>query len=141
MDKKQCKKFILDTSGEALKQGIEAGPFLVKPNKEELENLVGQPVTREEEITNAAKILLGKGIKIVVASLGKEGAMAFCGDHSYKIEVPEIKVVNPVGSGDSMIAGFAVSLLRDYNLESLLKMGAACGTANAMEPETGKVNI
>jgi len=141
MAKKQGKKFILDTSGEALKQGIEAGPFLVKPNKEELENLVGQPVTKEEEITNAAKILLGKGIKIVVVSLGKEGAIAFCGDHSYKIGVPEIKVVNPVGSGDSMIAGFAVSLLRDYNLESLLKMGAACGTANAMEPETGKVNI
>lgn len=139
--KKHDKKFILDTSGEALKLGIEGGPFLVKPNKEELEKLVGYTISNEDEIAEGAKHLLDKGINIVVVSLGFEGAMAFSGDYAYKVKVPKVNAVNPVGSGDSMVAGFAVSILRKYDLETMLRLAAACGTANAMEKETGKVNI
>lgn len=135
------KKFILDTSGEALKLGIEGAPFLVKPNKEELEKLVGYTISNEDEIAEGAKHLLDKGINIVVVSLGSQGAMAFSGDYAYKVKVPKVNAVNPVGSGDSMVAGFAVSILRKYDFETMLRLAAACGTANAMEKETGKVNI
>lgn len=139
--KEHEKKFILDTSGEALKLGAKGAPFLVKPNKEELEKLVGHNISNEDEIAEGAKHLLDKGINIVVVSLGSEGAMAFSGDYAYKVKVPKVNAVNPVGSGDSMVAGFSVSILRKYDFETMLRLAAACGTANAMERETGKVNI
>jgi len=66
---------------------------------------------------------------------------SFSGDCIYKIKVPSVNAINPVGSGDSMVAGLAVALLREYDLETMLSLGAACGTAKAMEAETGKVDV
>lgn len=139
--KSQNKKFILDTSGDALKLGMEASPFLIKPNKDELEKLVGHVVTSNSDVIKAAKCLLKNDIEIVVVSLGREGAIVFNKGYAYKINVPSVKTVNSVGSGDSMIAGFAISLMEGYDFEYMLKVAAACGAANAMEDETGKVNI
>ena len=59
----------------------------------------------------------------------------------YRVTIPKVTAVNPVGSGDAMIAGFAVSLKRNYEFENMIKLAAACGTANALEKETGKVDI
>lgn len=141
MAKEQGKRFFLDTSGDALKYGIEASPFLVKPNKEELESLMGCLITSEEDIKRSVKYIMENGVEIVVVSLGKSGSMVFYDGYYYKVKVPSVEAVNPVGSGDSMIAGFAVSTLRDYDFEYQLKIAAACGTANAMEAETGKVDM
>lgn len=138
--KKKGKKFILDTSGEALRLGIEAAPTLIKPNKEELESLTGISIESSNQLIKAGKDLLDKGIEIVAISLGQDGSMVFHKNNIYKITVPKVKVLNPIGSGDSMIAGFAVSMNRGYDFETMLKIGAACGTANAMENETGKVD-
>lgn len=138
--KKKGKKFILDTSGQALKLGIEAAPYLIKPNREELEALTGNKITYEEELIQPAKYLLNKGVEVVIVSLGHCGAMAFYNGYAYRVSIPIVEAVNPVGSGDSMIAGFAVALQKDYDFETMLKVGAACGTANAMESETGKVD-
>lgn len=138
---KQRKKFILDTSGEALKQGIEAKPYLIKPNKEELENLIGKSICSENDIIKAAKYLINKGINIVAISLGGEGSLVFTDNYMYRVKIPKITAINPVGSGDSMIAGFAVSIKRNYDFEYMLRLAVACGTANAMEEETGKVDI
>nr|WP_246565640.1 1-phosphofructokinase [Tissierella carlieri] len=138
--KKKDKKFILDTSGEALRFGIDAGPYLVKPNKKELEDLTGIKIDSNEQLIRAAKDLSNEDIEIVVVSLGEEGAMAVHKDDVYKVIIPSIRALNPIGSGDSMIAGFAVAINRNYDFETMLKVGAACGTANAMESETGKVN-
>lgn len=134
------KKFILDTSGEALKYGIEAAPYLVKPNKEELEKFMGVSINSEEDIINGANYILNKGVEIVVVSLGKDGSMIFYDNEIYRVKAPNIKAINPVGSGDSMVAGFAISLMRKYDFEHMLKFATACGTANAMELETGKVD-
>jgi len=138
---KQRKKFILDTSREALKQGIESKPYLIKPNKEELESLLGISICSENDIIKAAKYLINKGISIVAISLGKEGSLVVIDNYMYRVKTPKIDAVNPVGSGDSMIAGFAVSIKRNYDFEYMLRLAAACGTANAMEEETGKVDI
>ncbi len=139
--KEQNKKFILDTSGEALRLGVEGAPFLVKPNKEELENLVGHSIINEYEIFKSAKHLLDKGINIVVISLGSKGSVVFSNDYAYMVKPPKVNAINPVGSGDSMVAGFAVALKRDYDFETMIRFASACGTANAMEAETGKVDI
>lgn len=137
---KNNKKFLLDTSGEALKLGIEAGPYLIKPNKEELEILMGISMDSEETLIDAGKSLLKKGIEIVVFSLGENGALLFNKNDVYKLSLPNIKLINPVGSGDAMIAGMAVAISKGMNDEGIIKLGAACGTANAMESETGKVD-
>ena len=139
--KEQNKKFILDTSGEALRLGVEGAPFLVKPNKEELEKLVGHSIVNEYEIFKSAKHLLDKGINIVVISLGSKGSVVFSNDYAYMVKPPKVNAINPVGSGDSMVAGFAVALKRDYDFETMIRFASACGTANAMEAETGKVDI
>lgn len=141
MAKESGKKFFLDTKGEALKLGIEAAPFLVKPNKEELESIIGFRIDSERELIQAGKYLVENDIKIVIISLGEEGSIVFYNGYIYRIRVPKVNVVNPVGSGDAMIGGFVSSLYRDYDFEFSLKVAAACGTANAMEAETGKVDM
>lgn len=138
--KEEGKCVLLDTSGKALVTAIEAKPFLIKPNLDELEKLIEKNINSEQDIIDAGKALLEKGIEIVVASLGEEGSFVFNKDDIYKVRVPEIEVVNPVGSGDSMIAGFAAGLARDYDLEETIKLAAACGTLNAMEKATGCID-
>ncbi|WP_454053599.1 1-phosphofructokinase [Clostridium sp. Marseille-Q7071] len=138
---KEGKKILLDTSGEALKKGMEARPYLIKPNKEELENLIGNVISTEEDIIKAVSPILKEGINIVAVSLGREGCLVFNDNYMYRVRTPKVKAVNPVGSGDAMIAGFAVSLKRNYEFENMLKLAAACGTSNALEEETGRVDI
>src|SRR5258708_22639785 len=72
--KQQKKQIILDTSGEALREGIQAGPTIVKPNIEELQYLVGHSLKNEAEIPHAAYPLLNEHSKLVVGSMGRQGA-------------------------------------------------------------------
>lgn len=139
--KQRNVKFLLDTSGEALKEGIKATPFLIKPNKDELVGLTGINIKCDEDMIKCGKKLIDSGIEIVVISLGGEGSIVFYKDKIFKVRLPKVEVVNPVGSGDSMIAGFAVALERGYKLEEMIKFASAAGTANAMENETGKVSL
>lgn len=135
------KKFLLDTSGDALIEGLKTPPFLIKPNKEELETILGTPIRTNVELIDGIKHISQYGIGIIVVSLGSEGSLISYGDKIYKVGIPEVKTINPVGSGDSMIAGFAVALERGYDFEKMIKFASACGTANAMEEETGKVEV
>lgn len=139
--KDKNKKFILDTSGEALKEGIKGSPYMIKPNKEELEAIIGHPIESEEELIKGLKTLAKYDIELIVVSLGAKGSIIYYNDGIYKVIVPEIGVINPVGSGDSMVAGLAVGLVKNYDFEKMVKLASACGTANAMEKETGKVDI
>lgn len=134
------KKVLLDTSGISLKAGIEGKPFLIKPNKDELEALLGYRVKTVEEIVEAGKKLKSMGARNILISLGGEGAV-YIGDESYKITIPKVQIKNPVGSGDSSIAGFAYGLSSGLPLEEILKYSMACGISNAMKVETGYVDL
>ncbi|WP_251861893.1 1-phosphofructokinase family hexose kinase [Clostridium sp. Marseille-Q2269] len=136
---KQGKKFLLDTSGELLLNGIEAKPFFIKPNQDEIEMITGNTVSNEKDIIKQINRLRNIGITCVVVSLGKHGSLVGYEDKMYKVTVPNIKAVNPVGSGDSFVGGFAVGLERNYKIQDTIALAAACGTANAMEKETGFV--
>ncbi|WP_283591356.1 1-phosphofructokinase [Clostridium butanoliproducens] len=138
---KEGKKVLLDTSGEALKKGMEGKPYLIKPNKEELEAIVGNSISTEDDVIKGVSAIIKNGINIIAVSLGKEGCLVFNDNYMYRVTIPKATAVNPVGSGDAMIAGFAVSLKRNYEFENMIKLAAACGTANALEKETGKVDI
>ena len=136
---KAGKPFLLDTSGEALIQGIKAQPYFVKPNNDEIKVLVGAELRSDEDIVHVLKKFMEDGIKLPVISLGAQGSMAGYNQHVYKITVPKIQCKNPVGSGDSFVAGIAVGIERGMAIEDVLSLGAACGTANAMEDESGFV--
>ncbi|MCC8023725.1 MAG: 1-phosphofructokinase [Clostridium sp.] len=131
------KRVILDTSGEFLKEGIEAAPDMIKPNQEELGMLIGRPVTTLEDAKKAAMELHQAGIGQVVVSLGKDGALMVCRQGVYRGYPPKIPAVNTVGCGDSMVAAFAVAMERDYGPEESLKYAVAVSAANALNHKTG----
>lgn len=133
------KKFLLDTSGELLAEGIKAQPYFIKPNKDEIQALTGRQVSSEAEVIAEVKRFLAQGIALAVVSLGAEGSIAGYQDAIYRVRVPRITAQNPVGSGDSYVAGMAAALHRGLCIEAALKLAAACGTANALEAESGFV--
>lgn len=138
--KENNKKFLLDTSGELLIKGIEGKPFFIKPNKDEIEDIMGRKVETTEDILKEIDEFHKKGIEFVVISLGKDGSIAGYKGEKYRVRVPKVKAVNPVGSGDAFVGGIATGIERGYNIEKILAFAAACGTSNALEEETGVVN-
>ena len=96
---------ILDTTGESLRLGCEAKPFLVKPNAEETQKLTGLPVATTAQIAIAAAELRKMGAQNVVISLGKKGALLQTAEGSWLVHSPKIKEKNPIGAGDSMVGG------------------------------------
>ncbi|HFH9838629.1 TPA: tagatose-6-phosphate kinase [Streptococcus suis] len=143
-----CKKcgvaVVLDCSGEALKNVLESHqkPTVIKPNTEELSQLIGKNVT--DDIQELKAVLSGQlfqGIEWIVVSLGAKGAFAKHKDKFYRVKIPKINVVNPVGSGDSTVAGIAASLAHALPDVELLKNANVLGMLNAQEEQTGYVNL
>lgn len=133
------KKFLLDTSGELLREGIKSKPFFIKPNRDEIEGLTGRRIETDKDAVEEIKKFQESGIELVVISLGSKGSIAGYKGNFYKVNIPKVQAINPVGSGDSYVGGVAVGLQRGYGIEDLLKYASACGTANAMEEESGFV--
>ncbi|HEM3528508.1 TPA: tagatose-6-phosphate kinase [Streptococcus suis] len=143
-----CKKcgvaVVLDCSGEVLKNVLESQqkPTVIKPNTEELSQLIGKNVT--DDIQELKAVLSGQlfqGIEWIVVSLGAKGAFAKHNDKFYRVKIPKINVVNPVGSGDSTVAGIAASLAHALPDKELLKNANVLGMLNAQEEQTGYVNL
>ena len=137
MAKEKGKKVILDTSGELLKQGIEAKPTMIKPNTDEIQALLGITVNNREELISSAKKLQSMGIEVIVVSLGKDGALVVTDEGVYQGKPPKIQPVNTVGCGDSMVAAFAVGFARGYDMEETLRYAVAVSAANALTMATG----
>ncbi|HFI0400981.1 TPA: tagatose-6-phosphate kinase [Streptococcus suis] len=143
-----CKKcgvaVVLDCSGEALKKVLESQqkPTVIKPNTEELSQLIGKDVTDDvQELKAVLSGQLFQGIEWIVVSLGAKGAFAKHKDKFYRVKIPKINVVNPVGSGDSTVAGIAASLVHALPDVELLKNANVLGMLNAQEEQTGYVNL
>lgn len=139
--KKSGIKVILDTSGQALIDCIEDGPYLIKPNLQELEQVLGYRCQNEDEIWAAMEKLQEMGIKVVIVSDGENGSLVLYEDKHYRVSTANIEAANAVGSGDSFIAGFAAGMVRGYSIEQTLVLASACGAANAMEERTGYINL
>ena len=122
---------VLDTSGEALHFGAQAQPEIIKPNEFELAKLSGLPVTNLQEITSAVQSLARFGIKHVVVSLGKRGALVFFQNEFWLVKSPIIEEQNPIGAGDSTVAGVVWALDQNHDLLEAVRWGVACGAAAA----------
>ena len=127
----------LDTSGAALAHGIDAGPLLIKPNRQEAGQLLGCAIETLEQAAEAGRALAARGPRIVVLSLGHEGALVHADGQSWLIRAPIVTARNTVGAGDCLLGGFLVGLARSWNLETCARYAVACGTAKVMHPETG----
>lgn len=135
--KKKNAKFIVDTSGNALKHAVNEGAYLLKPNLAELSSLVGKEWIDENQITEAAKEILTKEkTHALVVSMGEKGAIIVTRDEARLISPPLVERKSTVGAGDSMVAGIVISLSKGKSLLEAAKYGVACGTAATMNPGT-----
>lgn len=123
--KRQKKHIILDTSGEALREGLRAGPTIVKPNIEELQHLVRHSLTSEAEIQQAAHQLLDEDIKLVVVSMGRQGAMLVEQATTLIATPPAITVKKTFGAGDAMVAGLVTAQIQGLSLADCGRLATA----------------
>ncbi|EHI69320.1 tagatose-6-phosphate kinase [Streptococcus ictaluri] len=135
---------LVDCSGPALRAVLEGKEksTLIKPNLEELEGLLGLSVGLDNQsLKRALSHSYFEGLEWVVVSLGSKGPFAKHHNHYYRVSIPSISVVNPVGSGDATVAGLAWGLAQEDDDKTLLKKANALGILNAQEPRTGHVNM
>lgn len=129
---------LLDSHGEPFRRGLGAGPDFIKPNQQEAEEFLGRALGTEADRWAAVDAFHAAGIRGVVMSLGEDGALfSIEGLGRLRARPPKIKEVNPVGSGDALVAGIAMGLLNDWPLEQLARTAIACGAANAMSWDIG----
>jgi 1-phosphofructokinase family hexose kinase len=122
----------LDSSKDPLKLGVEAQPFLVKPNEDEAAVLTGREIHTVVDCIAAARELACRTGSMVVISLGPEGAVAAQGDKTLHVQNPRVEAKSAVGSGDSTLAGLAYGLTHGFTFEDALIHGIAAGTANTL---------
>lgn len=122
-------RVVVDTSGSALKAAVAAGPYLIKPNREELEELVGRPLPSLDDVRTASQDLVASGITVVVASLGSEGAMLTCSEGQWYVTAPAVIPRSTVGAGDCLLAGVLAALDRGCAPREALEQGVIWGAA------------
>jgi 6-phosphofructokinase 2 len=133
--KEKGTKTIVDVSGEALKEALKAGVYLIKPNFREFRQLVGAENMEESQIKAEAQKIVEKGwCEVLVISLGAAGVLAVSKDFAEHIRPPTVPIISKVGAGDSMVAGITLSLARGKPLKEAILFGVAAGTAAVMTP-------
>ncbi|WP_010280779.1 1-phosphofructokinase family hexose kinase [Bacillus timonensis] len=133
---------LLDCKGDVLKKTLESNqrPFMIKPNQDEIESLLGKAIKNEDDLIRNLFSSKFQDIEWVIVTLGSRGAIIKYKNRIYQAIPPMIKALNPVGSGDSVIAGFAVGYLEGLDEVELIKFSVAMGVLNAMEVKTGSIN-
>lgn len=132
-------RVILDTQKQPLLEALDANPWMVKLNQEELGLTLARDITNAEETVDAARVLLERGIQNVVVTQGADRVWLINEEGVRTCQPPPIKPVNPIGSGDAMAAGIALGVSKGESLAESLRLGIACGAANALTQTSGVV--
>lgn len=126
-------KVILDADGELLKAGLQASPYMIKPNNHELSALVGRTLKTPEELAETARVFMKEyGIAKIVVSMGGDGALYMTSDETIYAEGLKVPVGSTVGAGDSVVAALAVAEEKGMSLEEAVCLSTATGAANVM---------
>jgi 1-phosphofructokinase len=123
--KKRGKTVVLDASGPPFAAAIGTGPDVIKPNIEELQELVGRNLATHGDIVAAAKQLIDQGIGLVAVSMGPDGALFVERDAAVLAVPPNITVKSTVGAGDAMVAGIVTGTLRGLDLSDRARLATA----------------
>ena len=125
-------RVVVDATKDLLLNVLKYHPFLIKPNNHELGEMFGTVCKTDEDIVHYAKKLQEKGAVNVLISMAGDGAILITEDgQNIKMGTPKGKVVNSVGAGDSMVAGFITGYLNTKDMEKAFRLGVAAGSASA----------
>ena len=129
-------KIVVDATRDLLANVLPFHPFLIKPNNHELGEIFGVEVREKEDVVTYAKKLQERGARNVLISMAGDGAVLVAEDGSvYQAEAPKGKLINSVGAGDSMVAGFLAGYLEHGTYEKAFQMGVCTGSASAFSEE------
>jgi tagatose 6-phosphate kinase len=131
----------LDTSGEALRRGVEAGPFFVKPNETEARSLLGLKPNEALDYTQTAAEISKRYQTNILLTAGAEGAVAARGEEVFIAKSPDVEAKSAVGSGDCTLAGLTYGMLHGFSFEEAITYGVAAGTANTLTIGAGQFKI
>lgn len=135
--KQKGAKMVIDTSGTALKDAVDEGVYLLKPNLGELSSLAGKEELDHEAADEIAKdIIRNGGCEVIVISMGSAGARLITKDLAVQIIPPVVRRLSTVGAGDSMVAGIIISLEKGRDIKEAVQYGVAAGTAATLNPGT-----
>ena len=130
-------KFILDTTNEPLKQALNEGVYLLKPNLYEFQQLIGDSVQNETKIIHEAQqIIQSNQCKYLIISLGKDGTFLITKDNYKHITSPFVPIKSRVGAGDCMVGGITLMLAKEKSIEEAVRYGISAGAAAVMTPGT-----
>lgn len=134
-------RVFLDTSGDALGASLAAQPAFVKPNREEIEALLGANLKNRAAITDAARELIARGAESAAISLGADGLVWFEQKNGpvWFARPPRLKPVSTVGCGDATVAGFALAATKGIGGEAAIRLATACGAANCVAEAPGRI--
>lgn len=124
-------RFVIDTTGQQLKEALSAQPLLVKPNRSELAQLYGTDLATQADLLRWGRQLIKDGAKHAIVSLAGDGALLFTQQTQYFAKPIKGQVQNSAGAGDSMIAGFIGTWLQSQDVLESFKIAVASGTATA----------
>ncbi|MED1741631.1 1-phosphofructokinase [Bacillus swezeyi] len=133
----QNVRVVVDISGEALLKAAQMRPLLMKPNHHELGEMFGTTITSAEEAVPYGKKLIEQGAENAIVSMAGEGALLFTKDGVYHANVPKGKLINSVGAGDSVVAGFLAGIEKQLDIKEAFRLGVASGSATAFSEELG----
>lgn len=134
-------KTLLDTDGEALSQGVEAGPTIVTPNQQEAERLLNTVLLTRSHSLAAARRIQAMGAEAVVLSLGGRGAMGATASQMWEATPPRVDAISPIGAGDALAAALTWSLEKGNAFPDALRWGVAAGSASAKLPGVTFANL
>jgi 1-phosphofructokinase len=133
--KEKKAEFVIDTTGNDLRNALVQEPLLIKPNNHELEELFDVSFQTVEAILPFGKRLLANGAQHVIISMAGDGALLFTKEGVYRSNVLKRPLINSVGAGDSMIAGFIGRFSTHKDPVEAFKWGVACGSATAFSDD------
>ncbi|HEX4593332.1 MAG TPA: hexose kinase [Bryobacteraceae bacterium] len=127
-------KTLLDTDGDALLQGVEAGPTVVTPNQPEAERLLNRALITRAHFVEAASRMKAMGAESVILSLGSRGVVAVNENQLMEVLPPRIDAVSPLGAGDALAAAYVWAATKKKDFADCVRWGVAAGTASARLP-------
>jgi len=130
-------KMVLDTAGPALEMALKEGVYLIKPNLNELRELIGAPLKDQDAWIKAGRnLVLAKQTDVVALTLGDQGALLITRDQAWRAQALAVKAVSRVGAGDSFLGGLIWSLVSGHDLKDAFRYGNAAGSAALLAPGT-----